>query len=359
MREPHHLRGAQRALNLAGMTPLPQDGAETPMPAASTYPPETAGALMDARHIAIPLESTVGEAADRIRNLTSHHAEDVTYIYVTDGDGRLRGVVSLRSLLFNPRDRRVSEVMDPNVRSLAVEDDQEEVARRMQSEPYLALPVVDRRRRLVGVIKLREAARVAQAEATEDMRLMVGLSVEENLSTPYRESIRKRLPWLCLNLGTSMLAAVVVGFFEPTISRWTALVVFLPLISAVAGNAGIQGLTVIVRGIALGQMDEGDAMRVLRKEIVIGMVNGFVLGGAIGLIGIIWKGSALLGVVAGAAMAVNQIIGAALGVAAPLIMRSRGIDPALASSIFVTTFTDMLGFLVFLGLAAGAMAIAF
>ena len=338
------------------MTAFPSENSNTVNEPALSYTTETVGALMDRRFIAIPVESSVGDAVHQIRKATGPQPEDVTYIYATDSQNLLRGVVSLRSLIFNSPDRRISEVMDRNVRTLNATDDQEEIARRMQQERLLALPVVDAEQRLVGVVKLREAARVAQLEATEDMRLMVGLSAEESINTPYGESIRKRLPWLCLNLGTSMFAALVVGFFEPTISRWTALVVFLPLISAVAGNAGIQGLTVMVRGIALGQLDKGDAMRVLRKECAIGIVNGLVLGIAIGLIGYIWKGSALLGVVAGVAMAVNQIIGATLGVLAPLTMRSCGIDPALASSIFVTTFTDILGFLVFLGLAAAAMS---
>lgn len=339
------------------MNALPDEEAKVGI--GTEYGGDSIGARMDRRFIAVPVESSVGDAVRQIRAATDSPADDVTYIYAINGENHLRGVVSLRSLIFNSPEKRISDVMDPNVRSLNANDDQEEIARRMQQEQLLALPVIDAERRLVGVVKLRDAAHIAQMEATEDMRLMVGLSAEENINTPYGESVRKRLPWLCLNLGTSMLAALVVGLFEPTISRWTALVVFLPLISAVAGNAGIQGLTVVVRGIALGHLEKGEAMRVLRKESAIGVINGLVLGTAIALIGLIWKGSVLLGVVAGAAMAVNQIIGAVLGVAAPLAMRSCGVDPALASSIFVTTFTDMLGFLVFLGLAAAAMAIYF
>jgi magnesium transporter len=210
---------------------------------------------------------------------------------------------------------------------------------------------------LLGVVKLRDAIRVAQSEATEDMHLMVGLSTEERIYTPWRQSIGRRLPWLCLNVGTAMLASLVVAFFEPTVSKWTALVAFLPLISAVAGNAGIQGLTVVIRGLALGEVTKGDTVRALRKEALIGVVNGIVLGLAIGLIGFGWKGSLLLGAVAGTAMLLNQIVGGLCGVLVPFGLRACRVDPALASSIFVTTLTDMIGFLIFLGLATAAMTL--
>ena len=151
---------------------------------------------------------------------------------------------------------------------------------------------------------------------------------------------------------TTLLAAAVVSFFETTIAQWAALVVFLPMISAVGGNAGMQSLTVVVRGLAVGDVAPGDSMRAIRKELAIGLTNGFVLGLAIGLLAFGWKGSLLLGLVAGAAMMLNQVIGALSGVAVPFGLHKCGIDPAMASSIFVTTITDVVGFLVFLGLAA-------
>jgi magnesium transporter len=249
----------------------------------------------------------------------------------------------------------MSEIMNREVRFLRVNDDQEEIARQIQHYHFLGLPVVDEHERLVGVVKIRDAIRVAQTEATEDMQLMVGLSGEERIWTPWRHSITKRLPWLGVNLGTALGAATVVGFFEVTISRWTALVAFLPLICAVAGNAGNQALTVIIRSLALGEVAPGDAFRALRKELLIGTSNGFVLALAIGLLAFGWKGSVLLGTVAGTAMLLNQILGALAGVAIPFGLKWCKIDPALASSIFVTALTDTMGFLVFLGLAALAM----
>jgi len=254
-------------------------------------------------------------------------------------------------LLFTAMERRVGEVMNRDVRFLRVTDDQEEIARRIQHTNFIGFPVVDEQQQLVGVVRMRDAVRIAQTETTEDMQLMVGLSGEERLWTPWWHSIVKRLPWLGVNLGTALGAATVVGIFEVTISRWTALVAFLPLICALAGNAGNQALTVIIRSLLLGEVGPGDALRALRKELFIGVGNGCVLALAIGLVAFSWKGSVLLGVVAGTAMLLKQILGALVGVAVPFGLKWCKIDPALASSIFVTALTDTMGFLVFLGLA--------
>ena len=249
----------------------------------------------------------------------------------------------------------MSEIMNRDVRFVRVSDDQEEIARQIPHYHFLGLPVVDDQERLVGVVKIRDAIRVAQAEATEDMHLMVGLSGEERIWTPWRHSIVRRLPWLSVNLGTALGAAAVVSFFEGTVSRWTALVAFLPMICAVAGNAGNQALTVIIRSLALGEVASGDAARALRKELFIGACNGFVLALATGLIAFLWKRSVLLATVAGTAMLLNQILGAMAGVVIPFGLRWCKVDPALASSIFVTALTDTMGFLVFLGLATLAI----
>ena len=317
--------------------------------------PDSAGGIMDNRFIAVRADKTVEECLAGLRASSQQRTDDVLYIYVTDDAERLVGVVSLRDLVFAPAERRMSEIMNREVRFLRVTNDQEEIARQIQHYHFLGLPVVDEQERLVGVVKIRDAIRVAQTEATEDMQLMVGLSGEERIWTPWRHSVIRRLPWLGVNLVTALGAATVVSFFEGTISRWTALVAFLPLICAVAGNAGNQALTVIIRSLALGEVAPGDALRALRKELFIGAANGIVLALAIGLIAFGWKGSVLLGVVAGTAMLLNQVLGALAGVAIPFGLRWCKVDPALASSIFVTALTDTMGFLVFLGLAALAM----
>jgi magnesium transporter len=319
------------------------------------YSPDSAGGIMDNRFIALRSDKTVEESLAALRASSEKRVDDVLYIYVTDDAERLVGVVALRDLVFAPVERRISEIMNREVRFLRVNDDQEEIARQIQHYHFLGLPVVDEQQRLVGVVKVRDAIRVAQVEATEDMQLMVGLSGEERIWTPWRDSIAKRLPWLGVNLITALGAATVVSIFENTVSRWTALVAFLPLICAVAGNAGNQALTVIIRSLALGEVAPGDGVRALRKELFIGAANGFVLALAIGLIAFGWKGSVLLGVVAGSAMLLNQIIGALSGVAIPFALKWFKVDPALASSILVTALTDTMGFLVFLGTATLAM----
>lgn len=341
----------RRAQVLSGLTPEKAAAVS----ALLRYPPESAGGIMDNRFIAVRATQTVEECLAHLRANSARRADDVAYIYIIDDAGRLVGVVSLRDVLFAPMERRVGEVMNREVRFLRVTDDQEEIARRIQHTNFIGFPVVDEQRRLVGVVRMRDVVRIAQTEATEDMQLMVGLSGEERIWTPWRQSVTRRLPWLGVNLGTALGAAVVVGFFEHTIARWTAVVAFLPLICAVSGNAGNQALTVIIRSLALGEVATGDASRAVRKELLIGVANGLVLALAIGLIAFGWKGSVLLGVVAGTAMLVNQMIGACAGVVIPFGLRRCKVDPALASSIFFTALTDTMGFLVFLGLATLAI----
>jgi magnesium transporter len=322
------------------------------------HAPDTAGGIMDNRFIAVRPEDTVLQALDRLRENAQQRAAEVSYIYVTEENQRLLGVVSLRDLVFSPAHAKVREVMKHDVFFLRTADDQEEISRKIQHYSFLGFPVVDESDRLVGIVRTRDAIRVAQAEATEDMQLMVGLSGEERIWTPWTHSIAKRLPWLGVNLGTALGAAAVVSIFEETISRWTALVAFLPLICAVAGNAGNQALTVVIRSLALGEVAPGDKARALRKELLIGAANGLALALAIGAIAFAWKGSVLLGLVAGAAMLVNQMIGAVAGVAIPFGLKWFKIDPALASSIFVTALTDTMGFFVFLGTASVALRMA-
>lgn len=341
----------RRALVLSGLT----TEKAASIVALLRYPPDSAGGIMDNRFIAVRTAQTVEECLAHLRANPARRADDVTYVYVIDEAGRLVGVVSLRDLLFASMERHVGEIMSREVRLLRVTDDQEEIARRIQHTKFIGLPVVDEQERLVGVVSMRDVLRVAQTEATEDMQLMVGLSGEERIWTPWKRSVTRRLPWLGVNLGTALGAAVVVGLFEHTIARWTALVAFLPLICAVSGNAGNQALTVIIRSLALGEVAPGDAMRAMRKELFIGIGNGLVLALAIGLLAFAWKGSALLGVVAGTAMLLNQILGALAGVAIPFGLRRCNVDPALASSIFVTALTDTMGFLIFLGLATLAI----
>ncbi len=320
------------------------------------YAPDTAGGLMSDRFIALRQDMTVEQARELLRtHAREERTEDVAYLYVTDADRRLVGIVSLRDLVFRRSERHIGEIMNADVKFVRVTDDQETVARQFEHYHFLGLPVIDQQKRLVGLVRASDAIEVAQAEATEDMQLMVGLSGEERALTPWQTAVRHRLPWLYVNLATAFLAALVVGMFESTIAQWTALAVFLPVIAGQGGNAGMQTITVIVRDLALGEISAGDGRRALFKEIMLALVNGVAVGVVVGLIGWWWKGSLVLGLVAFAALVLNQLSAALAGVAIPFGLKALRVDPALASSIFVTTVTDVAGFFFFLGLGLLAL----
>lgn len=316
------------------------------------YPEDSAGGVMSNRFITLREDMTVEEVRELLRaKAQEERTEDIAYLYVTNLEHKLVGIVSLRDLVFRRAERRMNEILNRDVKFARVTDDQEELARKFEHYHYLGLPVLDADGKIVGVVKASDAMEVASKEATEDMQLMVGLSGEEHALTPWQQSIRVRLPWLYVNLGTAFLAAFVVGLFEETIAKWTALAIFLPIVAGQGGNAGMQTLTVIIRDLALGEITPGDGRRALVKEITLGLLNGLAIGLVVGLIGWWWKGSMILGVVAGAAMLLNQLAAAASGVLIPLGLKSLRLDPALASSIFLTTVTDVAGFFFFLGLA--------
>lgn len=319
------------------------------------YPPDTAGGIMSDQFIQLDVNQTVEQCLQMLQGKADETEGGISYLYVTGEGGRLVGIVSMRDLVFRGRQRTIGEIMNREVRHVLVDDDQEKIAQLFEHYHYLALPVLDRNGKLVGIVSARRVMDVMQEEATEDMQLMVGLSGEERALTPWQRSIRGRLPWLCINLATAFLAAAVVGMFEGTIAKWTALAVFLPIVAGQGGNAGVQTLTVIIREMALGEMTIGDGRKALIKEVILGVLNGIAIGVLVGVIGWFWKGSVLLGVVVGVAMLLNMVAAALSGVLVPYTLKALRIDPALASSIMVTTVTDVAGFFFFLGLAAIAM----
>ncbi len=320
------------------------------------YPEHSAGGIMTNRFIALSADMIVGEARDSLANRGEEgRQEDVAYLYVTDTGGRLVGIVSLRDLVFRPVQERIQDFMRREVHFVKVNTDQEELARQFEHYHHLDLPVLELDGRLVGVVKASDALEIARQEATEDMQLMVGLSGEERSLTPWHKAIGRRLPWLYVNLATAFVAAAVVNIFETTIAKWTMLAVFLPIIAGQGGNAGMQTLTVVIRDLALGEMAPGDGRRALLKEAILGVMSGLAIGLAVGVIAFMWKGSATLAVVAAVAMLLNHLAAAIAGVLIPLGLKLCRVDPALASSIFLTTITDIAGFFCFLGLASLAL----
>jgi magnesium transporter len=304
---------------------------------------------MNPRVFALAEDMTAAEAIAALQ--ASRDVEMVFYLYVIDARRHLVGVVSLRRLLLVPPGTPLKRIMTTDLISARVDTDQEEVARQVASYNLLAIPVVDEENKLAGVITVDDVIDVIKDEATEDVYRLAGVTGDDRVFTRPSESLRKRLPWLQVNLVTAFIAASVVALFEGTIGQWSALAVFMPVVAGMGGNAAMQTLTVIVRGIALGELSWANTRKALFKEAIVGVANGFGCGVVAGLVVWIWKGSPALGLIIGVAMVVNMFVAATAGTLIPLALRAMKIDPALASSVFITTLTDIFGFLSFLGLA--------
>jgi magnesium transporter len=313
------------------------------------YGEQTAGRIMNPNVFALSEDLTVGESITALQS--SRDVEMVFYLYVVDARRHLVGVTSLRRLLLVSPETPLKRIMTPEVMSVRVDTDQEEVARQVASYNLLAIPVVDEENKLVGVITVDDVIDVIKDEATEDLYRLAGVSGDERVATPAGEALRKRLPWLGVNLGTAFLAASVVAAFEGTISQVTALAVFMPIVAGMGGNAGTQTLTVVVRGLALGELTAANARKALLKEAAVGLGNGVVLGVVAALVAWLTKGDPMLGLLLAMAMVCNMFVAATAGTLVPLGLKAMKVDPALASSVFITTFTDVVGFAAFLGFA--------
>ncbi len=314
------------------------------------YPDDTAGGLMTRAVITLKPDWTADRALEELRRL-GPRADSSYYLFVTDPSGVLLGVVGLRQLVTALPNTPISERMTTDILTVLVTTDQEECARLLSRYGYLALPVVDEIGRFLGVITADDLIEVTEDEATEDMYLMVGITGEERAFGPVRVSILKRLPWLAINMVTLFVAITVVDAFEAVIAGMVALAVFLPVVSGEGGNAGSQTATVIVRGLALGEINERDVMRALLRELRIALVNGILIGAGTALAVFVWKQDWRISAAIALAMVLNFLMAASTGVLIPLGLKKMNIDPALASAAFVTGFTDTFGFLFFLGIA--------
>jgi magnesium transporter len=313
------------------------------------YAERTAGRIMNPNVFALNEDMTVGEAITEIQS--NRDVEMVFYLYVVDERRHLVGVVSLRRLLLVSPETPLKRIMTADLISARVDMDQEEVARQVAAYNVLAIPVVDEENKLVGIITVDDVIDVIKDEATEDIYRLAGVTGDERVFTPAKESLRKRLPWLGVNLATAFVAAGVVGLFTGTIDALPILAVFMPIVAGMGGNAATQTLTVIVRGIALGELTWGNSRKALMKEAIVGVGNGVALGLVAATVAWATRGDPVLGVVLGTAMVINMFVAATAGVLIPLGLRAANVDPALASSVFITTMTDVFGFLSFLGLA--------
>ncbi len=315
-----------------------------------SYGEDTAGGLMQTELVAATLDTTLGQAIQQVRN-SSKKVHDIHNVYVVDGRGVLKGVLPIQMLILEEPERKISEVMETHFFSVGADRDQEEVAEIFRKYDILSLPVVDRHGVLLGRILVDDIVDVIEEEASEDIYRLAGVDVEEHVDDSPWRSVRLRFPWLLLNTLTALAAAGVVYFFQGTIEKAVILAVFMPVGAGMGGNAGIQSLTVITRGIALGDLTLNNAKRVLVKEITAGIMNGLLVGAILALIAYFYAGNPVLGGFLGLALVCNLFVAAMGGTAIPLLLKWAKLDPALASGVIVTTCTDMAGFASFLGLA--------
>jgi magnesium transporter len=313
------------------------------------YGEGTAGRLMSTTLVSVHEGLTVAQAIEHIRKSAS--GDDAFYLYVVDDHEHLVGLVPLHRLLTADPATPVRLIRDEDVESVSVDTDQEEVARLVQRYNLREVPVVDGAHRLLGTISVDNVIDVIREEATEDIQRLGGVAGDETVIDPPRAVFPKRLIWRLINLGTAVLAASVIGLFETSIQALATLAVFMPIVASMGGIGTTQTATVVVRGIALGDMTAGVLMRVLRKELWLGATTGLVNGLVVAGIAYLWKGQLLLSLVLGLALWLNMLVAAVVGTLVPIALKTFRVDPAIASSVIITTFTDVFGFFSFLGLA--------
>ncbi|MEN9577930.1 MAG: hypothetical protein RJA70_939 [Pseudomonadota bacterium] len=323
------------------------------------YDSNTAGGLMITEYLSHPMTFTIQQVLEDMRtNAEQYSGYDVQYVYVTDEPGRLIGVIRLRDLVLTPGDATLDKIVIRNPRKVRTDESIAQLEGFFDEHGYFAVPVVDPSGVLVGVVR-RAAVEAAHAEGAGRALMAFGgiIGGEELRSMPTRNRVARRLAFLCPNIVLNMVAASVVAYYEPTIAAVTALAIFLPMLSDMSGCAGNQAVAVSIRELSLGLLKPKDLFRTLQKEVGIGVINGVVLGTLVGLIAWAMRGDdwPLIGVVVGGAMCINSVLAVVIGGTVPLVLKRARVDPALAASPILTTFTDMCGFFLTLRLATALL----
>ncbi len=318
------------------------------------YPEDTAGSVMSPDFVALNETATVNDALTRLRRLSSV-GQNVNYVYVIDKASHLKGVLVMRDLVLASGSTPLSEVMLTNLIKVYTDDELDDVADTLIEKKLLAVPVVNDAEQIKGIIVATQLVKDLQEEGFEDAQKMFGAGSDEHASSGVGYTIRQRLPWLQVNLLTAFAAAAVVGAFDGIIAQYTILAAFLPVVAGQGGNAGAQALAVMLRAIALGEIDVRKPRRVLVKEAMVGLLNGIVVGITAGLVAGFFGDNVALGLVVALAMIINLLIAGIAGATIPMVMERLGQDPAQSSNIILTTVTDIIGFAAFLGLAVFAM----
>jgi magnesium transporter len=317
---------------------------------------ETAGGRMTTSFIALPLGASAADAIHTLRQVEPS-SETPYYLYIEDDTGRLVGIVGLRDLVIAAPESKLETIMDRDVIYVHTHEDQEEVALRMARYDLAAVPVVNGQGTVVGVITHDDVMDVLEQEATEDIYRLANVPDHDlSIHSPIRLAIRKRIPWLYLSAATALFAAWVVSRFESLIAEVAILAVFLSVVAGLGGNMATQSLAIIVRALALGEIDLRQAWRTVVKEGLTGLIAGLLVGTAVGLAVWLWQGNLVLGAVLGLALIGNMLVAGFVGALVPISLKALKMDPALASSVLVTTVTDSVGFALFLFLSAMALS---
>ncbi|MEJ2511985.1 MAG: magnesium transporter [Anaerolineales bacterium] len=315
------------------------------------FPDETAGGRMTTEYIAINQDVTANQAIDQLRQI-SPDSNVPYYIFVIDQHKKLTGITGLRELVVNPPSAPIKSIMNPEVISVDAWLDQEQVSNVMAQYDLSALPVVNRRHELIGVITHDDILDVIQEEATEDIYMLASVTdAELEPDSPIIEQLKGRLPWLVLNMLTALFAAWVISNFEDIIALVAVLAVFQSVVAGLGGNAASQSVAMFVRSIALGKVPTGKTASLLLRQMLVGLMQGMTIGIVVGIGVTIWKGNPYLGLVLGLALVGNLILAGIVGTLTPLGLKAIGQDPAMASTVLVTAVTDSLGFFIFLSLA--------
>ncbi|MEL6409178.1 MAG: magnesium transporter [Pseudomonadota bacterium] len=315
-----------------------------------TYPEYSAGRLMQREVVMAPEHWNVGEAIDYLRD-QDDLPEQFYHIVLVDPRLKPVGNVTLGKLMASRREILLQSIIEETFHIIPVDQDEGDVAYAFNQYHLISAPVVDAEERLVGVITIDDAMVVLDEEHEEDILRLAGVSEEGSLSDRVINTTKRRFPWLAVNLFTSILASLVIAQFEEAITQIVALAVLMPIIASMGGNAGTQSLTVAVRAIATKDLTGSNVWRFIRREVLVGLVNGVIFAVVMGIVGVLWFGGPELGYVIGAAMVINLAVAGFAGTVIPVLLERFGIDPALASGAFVTTVTDVIGFFAFLGLA--------
>jgi magnesium transporter len=315
-----------------------------------TYPEDSMGRLMTTNFLSFHKDVTAYEAVEKIRSLAKARFPS-SYAYVIDDEDHLVGVMNMRDLMLASSEQSLESFMRKEVFAIHCFVSREEAANELSKRRYFAAPVVDSQNRILGIIKAEQLIQGIQEEATEDLQKMFGVGGDEKAFSPIRFSLRKRLPWLHVNLATAFMAAAVVALFEGIIAKITVLAVFLPVVAGQGGNAGAQSLAIVMRGLVMREIPRQKIWSLIFKESWLGLINGAMIGVVTAAVAWAWNGNPYLGLVIGLGMLVNLFFAGLSGASIPIAMKYVGLDPAQSSSIILTTVTDVIGFFAFLGFA--------